>query len=93
MILQSIHLNPRNHATVSGMAVLLTLGTFALVALCIAAFWLLLQFVLLAFQSMVECGNAIESTFQSADPMIRFLMLLAIGFVLYRIVRRFNWRI
>lgn len=92
-MIQNIRLDPRNHVYVSGLVALLTFGTFGLLATCIAALWLLFQFVLLAFQSMVECGNAIAATFQAADPLIRFLMILAVGFVLYRIVRRFNWRI
>lgn len=77
----------------SGLVALLSLGTLSLLALCLAACWLLFRFVLLAFQSMLECGQAIDNTFQAADPLVRFLMILAVGFVLYRIVRRFNWRI
>lgn len=92
-MIQNIRLNPRNHVYVSGLVALLTFGTIGLVATCIAVFWLLFQFALLAFQSIAECSQAIDSTFQAADPTVKFLMLLVAGIVLYRIVRRFNWRI
>lgn len=94
MILRT-HINPQRQAHIyaSGLLALLSLGTFALIAVCIAAFWLLIQFALLALQSIVECSHAIGTTFQSADPLVKFLMLLACGFVVYRVARRFNWRI
>lgn len=93
MIQNSIRFNPRNHVYVSGLVALLTFGTLGLVAACLAVFWLVLQFVLLAFQSITECSQAIDTTFQAADPLIKFFMLLAVGYALYRVVRRFNWRI
>lgn len=89
-------LKQESHAFAAGMLTILALGTLASFAVVLTALWLLVQFVALLFQSMIEVLSSLGATYQAADPLIRFLMLVAIGYTLYRLVRRSvptTWRL
>lgn len=76
------------YAQVSGVLTIMFLGMAAAAALVIGAIWLLAQVALLALQSLTECISTIGSTYQGADAFTRFLILVSIGYVVYRVLRR-----
>lgn len=88
-MLDDLHLTSQKRASLfaTGFLVVLTLGTFAVIGLCIAAFWLLVEVCSLLLQVTIETLSTIGQTYGEADPMIRFLLLVAIGYVLYRLGR------
>lgn len=79
------------HCYAMGFITLFTLGTLALIALLFAAFWLLVQLVAIFLAGIIEACNAIGSTFQAADPLVKTILLIAIGALIYQIVRKV-WR-
>jgi len=89
MILQDLHLTPQRQAHIyaTGLLTILTLGTFAVIAACFAALWGVVELATLALTAIVEACNIIGQTYASADPMIRFLLLVALGLVAYKIGR------
>lgn len=76
-------------AASAGMLTILILGSLAAFTLVIGAFWIVVQVATLAMTSIVEALGSIGATYQAADPMIRFLILISIGYVLYRVGQRF----
>ena len=98
MNLHDLPISPQRQASLfaAGMLTILTLGTLASFAVVLTALWLLVQFVALLFQSMIEVLSSVGTTYQAADPLIRFLILVATGYSLYRLVRRYapaTWRL
>lgn len=95
-MLQDLHsyLTPQRQAHIyaTGLMTIVALGTISLIALCLAALWLLIELATLIVQSVVECLTTIGTTYASADPLVKFLILVGIGFVVYRLVRKV-WRI
>jgi hypothetical protein len=91
MILQDVHLTPQRQASIyaQGLLILLALGTLTAIGLCIAALWLLVEVIQLLLTAIVEACTTIGATFQAADPLVKFLLLVAIGFVLYRAGQHF----
>lgn len=89
---QDLHLTPQRQASIYATAVLvlLFLGTLASILLVIAAAWFVLELFALILFSAIECCELIGQTFQMADPMIRFLILVVIGLVLYRTFKHFR---
>lgn len=71
-------------ALTTALALIITLGIAAALALVLAALWFLAEFALLTVQTIVECMNALGTTYQAADPLIKFCLLVVIGYVLYR---------
>lgn len=92
-MIQDLHLSPRAqaHCYALGLLVALTLGTLAMIGLVVAAFWLLIQFCALLLSSTLEACSAIGGTFASADPLVKFLILASVAYIVYRVVRRV-WR-
>ena len=90
MTLHDSFLSPRRQAHIyaSGFLVLLTLGTLAAIGLCLAALWLLVELTMLLLISIIECCSAIGTTYAAADPLVKFLILVAIGAVFYYAGRR-----
>lgn len=82
---------PRQQAAAmtGGLALIIWLGVAAAIALALAALWLVAQLALLTLQTIVECMNAIGTTYQAADPLIKFCLLVVIGYVVYRAGKRF----
>lgn len=95
-MLQDLHsyLTPQKQASVyaTGLMTILALGTLSLIALILAALWLFVQLAALILQCVVECLTTIGYLYASADPLIKFLILVSVGFVVYRLVRK-AWRI
>lgn len=97
MILQDLHITPRQEAAVltTGLLVVLFLGILASIGVVVAALWLLVQVVTLLLTSVIEALDSLGALYQAADPMIRFFLLVAIGFLAWRIIRRYipaSWR-
>lgn len=76
------------HIFASGLLILLTLGTLAAVALCLAALWLLVQAAALLLTSTVEACSAIAATYTAADPLVKFFILASLATLAYRAGRR-----
>lgn len=89
---QDLHITPKQQANIfaTGFLVIITLGTLASIGLCIAALWLLVELGQLLLTAIIECCQSIGATYQAADPLVRFLILVSIGFVVYCIVRHFR---
>lgn len=90
MMLSDFHLTPQRQAHVyaAGLLTIITLGTFAVIAACFVALWLLVELATLLLTATVEACNTIGQTYASADPLVKFLLLVAIGFVVYHAGRR-----
>jgi hypothetical protein len=56
--------------------------------LLVGVVWSLFKLVELALTAIVEACNTIATTYNGADSLVKFLILLAIGYVIYRVVRR-----
>ena len=67
---------------------ILTLGTFAAIGACLVALWGLVELATLLLTATVEACNTIGQTYTVADPLVKFLILVAIGFVMYHAGRR-----
>lgn len=82
-------LSPRQQAAVftTGYMAVLFIGILATIALCFAALWLVFQACFLALASIVEALQSIGSLYAASDPMIRFLILVALAYGAYRIAR------
>lgn len=83
-------LTPQREASLWATTLLVTisLGTLALIALVFVALWLLVELAQLLLTATVEACNTIGATYASADPLIKFLLLVALGFVVYRAGQR-----
>ena len=96
MIFQDLPISPQRqaHLYATGMLTILALGTLASFAVVLTALWLLVQLVTLMIQSSIEALTTLGATYQVADPLVRFLMLVALAYGLYHLVRRFKptWR-
>lgn len=87
------HLTPQRQATIyaSGLTTILALGTLALIAICLAALWLVVQFALLVFTTIVASCNTLAGTFASSPDLVKLLILCAAGAIAYKFARRV-WR-
>lgn len=74
-----------------GLSTIIILGIIALVLGCLGALWLFVQIVSLLLSAIVEAAGVIASTYQGADPMVKFLILVAVGVAIYSVVKK-NWR-
>lgn len=90
MVIPDIRLNAKREAAVltAGFMFIITLGIFTAIGLVIAALWLLVQIATLALQSAIEALASVGQTYQAADSLIRFLILVALGYIIYRVVQR-----
>lgn len=89
MILQDIWSPQRQaHVFAVGALVIITLGTLATIALCIAALWLLVELATLLLTVTVEACATIGQTFTAADPLVKFLILASIAYIVYRGFKR-----
>ena len=85
-----IDLSTSNIQRVQGLAVATGLLTFVCVgaaacfALVAAAFFLVVQFVLILLQSIVETFSCIGSTWAGAHPVVKLLILVALVYGVYR---------
>lgn len=84
-------LTPRQqaHLYASGALTIIILGTLALFALCLVALWAVVELAALLLQSALECLTTVGATYASADPLVKFLILVGIGAVLFYLARRF----
>lgn len=89
-MLQDSLLSPTRQAHIyaAGFLTILTLGTLATIALCLASIWFLVELAQLLLAAIVESCSTIAATYTAADPLVRFLMLVAIGYLIYSVGRR-----
>lgn len=92
-MLQNLRFQPKAEANIfaMGLTTIFILGTLALIAVCLICAWLVFQLAVLILSSIVESASLIATTYMAADPLVKFLILLAIGYVLYRLTRKV-WR-
>lgn len=90
MNLHDVHLTPQRQAHIyaTGLLTILTLGTLAAIAACLAAIWLVVELATLLLTATVECCATIGATYAGADPLVKFLILVALGFVACHTGRR-----
>lgn len=90
MIFQSLGLTPQRsaHVAATGALAVIAIGTIGTVVLVLAAIWLAVQFIALILTATVEVCTTIATTYNGADSLVKFLILLACGYVVYRVVRR-----
>lgn len=75
------------HIYATGLLAIITLGTLALIGLCIAALWFLVELVQFLLIAIVESCATIGQTFSTADPLVKFLILASLAYIGYRIGR------
>lgn len=71
-------------AITAGYMLVIFLGIAAIVAIVLGCLWAIAQLFLLVLQCVIECLSTIGTTYQAADPLVKFLILVAIGFLVYR---------
>jgi len=89
MILHGLPLTPQRQAHIyaTGFLTIITLGTFAVVAACLAALWAVVELATLLLTSIVECCSTIGATYTAADPLVKLLILASLAYVTYRVGR------
>lgn len=89
-MLQDFRVSPQHQAHIyaTGFTALIALGTLSLVAMCLAALWLVFQLAVLILASVVECSSLISALYQDSPPVLKVLILASIGFALYKTVWR-----
>ena len=82
-------ITPRQEAALlaTSFTTIIFLGIASLIALVFVAIWLVVQAVSLALTSTIEALTAVSSLYVSSDPMVRFLILCAVAYALYRAVK------
>ena len=90
-LLSALNSTPQRQAHIyaTGFLVILTLGTLAAIAACLIAIWAVVQFATLLLTSIIESCTMVGQMYASADPLVKFLILVAIGFLIYQAGRRF----
>lgn len=63
-------------------------GLGAILLAILAALWVVAQIALLIIQAVIETCSSIATTFQAADPLVKFCLLVCVGFVVYLAVQR-----
>lgn len=88
--MKNIHLTASSQAHVfaSGLLILLTLGTLAAIALCLAALWFLAELAALLLTTTIECCSTIAATYTAADPLVKFLILASLAIIAWRAGRQ-----
>lgn len=76
------------YAQIVGTLSVMLLGVCASLALVFLALWAVAQFLLLLIASLVECFSQVGMLFNSADPFIRFLVLVSLAIAGYWIARK-----
>lgn len=79
----------QRHIYATGALTIITLGTCALFALCLVALWAIVELAALLLQSVLECLITVGAAYASADPLVKFLILVGIGAACYYLARRF----
>jgi len=67
-----------------GLLTFVCVGVAACLALVAAAFFLVVQFVLVVLQAIVEMSSCIGATWVNADPFIKLLILAGLVYGAYR---------
>lgn len=89
-MLQYLRLTPKIEANIFalGLTTIFVLGSLTLIVAMVAALWLAFQAVVLLLTSVVECCSTIGTLYSGADPLVRLLILVILGYVIYRIVTK-----
>ncbi|MGH2506953.1 MAG: hypothetical protein ACRDHZ_06005 [Ktedonobacteraceae bacterium] len=88
------HLTPQRQAHIysTGLLTIITLGTLALIATCFVAMWALVELATLVFIAIFEACTLIGQLYSAADPLVKVLIWVILGTVLYRLAR-LGWRV
>lgn len=72
------------HIYATGLLAIITLGTLALIGLCFVALWFLVELAQLLLTAIAESCAIIGQTFTTADPLVKFLILVSLAYLTYR---------
>ena len=67
-----------------GLLTFVSVGAAACFALVAAAFFLVVQFFLIVLQSTLEAFSCIGALWAGADPFVKLVILVALGYGVYR---------
>jgi hypothetical protein len=83
-------LTPRQQASIAaiGLITVVSVGVTTCIMLVLALLWLVVHLALLTLQAFVETLSAIGTTYAAADPLVKFLLFVALGVVMYRVYRK-----
>lgn len=87
-MIQGLSVKQQTMVVTTGLATVILTGLAACIAVVCMAFWLLVQVVSLCLQATLETLSSVGATYQAADPLVRFLLLVAIGSSVYWLVRK-----
>lgn len=71
-----------------GLATVLVVGIAGCLLLMLALLWLAVHLALLTLMAFTLTLSALGATYAAASPPIQFLVLFALGYVLYRLYRQ-----
>lgn len=82
-----IAITPRQTATFTaiGFSLVVVFGVSTCIVLAFALLWCAVQVCLLMLQSAVAALLAIGALYTSADPLIKFCLLICIAYLIYRV--------
>lgn len=75
-----------------GLLAILGLGTLALIALVLFALWLVVELAALLLNSAVEALSSACVLFSGSPDFVKVVILTGMGYLGYRLVRRFAGR-
>ena len=70
-----------------GLCTFVSVGVAACLALVVGLFYLTVSFVLLVLHALTEMFSSLASVWTSADPLLKVLILAALGYGAYRFYR------
>lgn len=82
---------PRQQASIAaiGLVTVVSMGVAACIVIVLALLWLVVHLALITLQAFIETLSTIGATYAAAaDPLVKFLLLVAIGYVMYRVYRK-----
>lgn len=71
-----------------GFVTVAIVGIAGCLALALGALWLVAELCLLVLQVVIECFTTMSTLYSQSDPLIKFVLLVTIGYVIYRAGRR-----
>jgi len=86
-IRSNLTMGQQAHIYAFGLTMLLAFGTIAIILLFFGAIWLLFQAAFILIGGSIEMLSELGAVFQSADPLVKTILLLAFSYGLYRVLR------
>lgn len=89
-MLQRVRISPNAQANIyaAGLTYVYVMAIVGAVVGLVAVIWCVFQIVMLMLTSIVECASIIGTLYNGADPLVKLLILCAIGYAASKVVRR-----